>query len=204
MNEARNSIRTYWSVRALSRAEAMVALLSWLLPLAVASIGVPFGRAGTEMLAEVDSISVLAFMVPVASAMRFLEEGPTSLTRTRRRPLGLLRAGAAVTLVGVTSFGAGLTALACSLPVHHVVALVATQAALAVFASSFLGSSRGWLVPGAATLVASTPGLVPWNVNLAYNLDLTEALTWIAGMVTVIAVGRFAARGLGNARAERA
>ena len=179
-------------------------LLAWLLPVAVASIGVPFRRDGTDMLAEVDSISVLAFMVPVASAMRFLEEGPTSLTRTRRRPLGLLRAGAAVTLVGVTSFGAGLTALACSLPVHHVVALVATQAALAVFASSFLGSSRGWLVPGAATLVASTPGLVPWNVNLAYNLDLTEALTWIAGMVTVIAVGRFAARGLGNARAERA
>lgn len=193
-------LEAYWRARALSRRDALVMLAAWMFPVVVSGLGVPLRRDGTDMPAEIDSLGVLAFVVPVAAAMRLLEEGPVSLVRTRVRRLTWPRALIATLTVVVTGAGAAASATVVSLPLQHSIALVVTQSSLGVLGTTGLGPTRGWLMPGGLTLLATAPGVVPWRGNLFYNGQRTGELTLLAVTLTAVAVMAYARSGLSRAR----
>lgn len=200
MRPGLENLAIYWRARALSLPEVLVMLGVWLCPMAVVGLGVPLRRDGSDLPAEINSFAVLAFVIPVAALLRLLDEGPNGLVRTRRRGLALLRVVVAAVTILLTGALALVIAAVVSLPSRHVVALAIAQSAMGVAASTVIGSSRGWLVPGALTLLATAPGLVPWPANLVYNAQQTTALARLAGLLSVVAVAAYGRWGLAAAR----
>ncbi|MFN8098246.1 MAG: hypothetical protein U0Q21_08175 [Dermatophilaceae bacterium] len=195
-----DDLRVYLSSRGLTVSGSAAAAATWLVPLLVARFGVPLRGDGGDLPTELDTMSVLAFVIPISAVLRLLDEGPPALLRTRARVLRKLRACVVLVTLALGAANAALIARFDGLPVKHLVAVVLAQSALGVLGCCALGSGRGWIVPGTVTLIATTPGLLPWEINAVYNQQLTATMIAIAGLLTILGVTAYVTLGLERAR----
>ena len=136
----------------------------------------------------------------VPAGLRLLDEGPPSLGRTRSRTIRTFRIGIMLAFFAQCAASAALIAWFAQLPRAHLIAVVLAQTALGIMGSSTLGSGRGWVLPGSLTLLATTPGLLPWEINAIYNQKLTAQMSVHVALLIGFAAAAYLTWGLERAR----
>jgi len=197
---SRDDVWVYLSARGLTRSACAGGAAAWLLPLLVARFGVPLRGDARDLPAELDTMSVLAFVIPITAGLRLLDEGPPSLLRTRSRTFRTLRIGIVLAIFAQCAASAALIAWFAQLPGAHLIAVVLAQNALGIIGSATLGSGRFWVLPGSLTLLATTPGLLPWEINASYNQKLTAQMSVLAAVLIGFAAAAYLTWGLERAR----
>lgn len=152
----------------------------------------------------VDSGVVVGLVVPLAVMSRILDEGPVHLVASAARNLTAVRLGWATAFLCVACIGSVVAWTIAPVPFSLFLSDTFFLGAATVLGVGVLGSRLGWLLPLVVTLVASGPGLIPWQSNLLYREDTSIVLLLLAGAVTVlglIAYGQKGSLGLLSARA---
>jgi len=145
---------------------------SWAAVSGFAGVAVPIEYPYQAHFDFVPSAVVVGIVAPIAVGAIALGEGPSDLVAGHSRRLGMVRLAAVTGFAAVGIAGswslAGLVDLPASLVCEDAVLLTG----LATVGVA-VGSPRlGWVLPLTCVLVFSAPGLIPWQANVLYRLEL--------------------------------
>jgi hypothetical protein len=160
-----------------------------------ATVTVPLKYPLAARADVVDSGVVVGLLVPLVISGLVLDEGPPDLVRGASRTLGAYRLALGAIYLATAAAGAAATALLVGLPVALIVLDGLAAGGLVVLGTVLLGPRAGWLPAASVSVVVSTPGLVPWEWNAAYQREVGP---WFAGTVALLlaaALGAYVRRG---------
>ncbi|MGL5823951.1 MAG: hypothetical protein ACRCYU_03805 [Nocardioides sp.] len=151
----------------------------------------------------VNSGVVVGLVVPVAITAGLLEEGPAQLLAGAARELAAYRVATGVVFLVLVVLLASLAALPRWVPSGLVIGDSACYAALTLLGTGVVGLGRGWLLPLGAAMIASAPGVIPWQVNYLYlagHGDDLAPVTAVTALLGLVVYARCGSAGLWGAR----
>lgn len=131
----------------------------------------------------VDSGVIVGLVLPLVVMSRILDEGPHQLVVGASRALARARLCWVGGYAGAVAVGSATAWWIAPVPFSLFAADALFLAAVTVLGVGTLGSRLGWILPLASALVASAPGLVPWQANLLYRQGHAAILLLIAAIV---------------------
>ncbi|MGL4178194.1 MAG: hypothetical protein ACRCSN_19235 [Dermatophilaceae bacterium] len=133
-----------------------------------------------------ESVSTVALVLPAALAVHLTHDRLGWLALTSPRRIRLLDLGwCLVVVLAQGALAAGVAALSFGIPAAHLTGVAALLTGVAIGAARILGQTAGTAVPFVALAAMSTRGVVPWELNVVYNLDLARPL-WAAATTSVV------------------
>jgi hypothetical protein len=182
---------------------ALALIVSWVALAGAARVSLPLQYPYQALDQMISTGVVVGVVLPVGVSVLVLDEGSQQLVAGASRRLARSRAMALGAYLAVTLLGASSAATAVSVDSGLFVGDAVFLSACALLGVSALGIRLGWLFPAAAALIASAPGLIPWQANLLYRHGYADDLMpYTAGLLAMGAVGyvRGGAGGLGGRR----
>lgn len=174
-------VRAQVAVRGVSGRGALGYVLAWVAVLlvsrvSVSMLGIQLAPLGSSPL---DTVGVMALILPAAVLTRCLRSRTPELECTRSRPRQpaaalwaiVLAAVAVVSPVAVT----GLLHPAFNAPAFHTDWYLV--AGLCLLLGTVMSSTASTITAFAVVAIFSAPNVVPWNANVLYNLDLQHLST---------------------------
>ncbi|WP_224273665.1 hypothetical protein [Nocardioides lacusdianchii] len=201
--------RHYRMVSAWAAAHALTwrwcgaVLVAWAAVSLFAAITVPIKYPYEALGTVVDSGVIAGIVIPVIVSCTVLYEGPRDLIGSAARRLIVPRIALVSGIYVLTSAAAVVTAVIASLPVVIVTVDAMLFVALCALGVSLLGVGLGWLLPVVFAFVFSAPGLVPWEYNVIYQRDVSNAYLALVAGALIAGMGAYASQGSRDRMVDR-
>jgi hypothetical protein len=182
---------------------AVALVASWVALAVAAKVSLPLQYPYQALDEMISTGIVVGLILPISVSVIVLDEGPAHLVAGAARRLIWSRALSAGAYAVVTLLGAVSAASAVNVDFDLLVGDAMFLSATALIGVSALGLRLGWILPTAVALVASAPGLIPWQANLLYRHGYADHLAPVTvGLLAVGAVGHLCV-GSGGLGAQR-
>lgn len=199
---ARECWESWCAAHHVGRAVLGASLASWAGLCAFAAVTIPLKYPFDARGQVVDSGVVVGVLVPIAVLNVLLDEGPPELVRASARPLGRERIALATVLLVLVAALSWAVARTAALPTGLVCCDALMLQSLTVSGAALFGGRRGWVLAAAAAAAMSAPGLVPWELDVAYHRDVASGYAAAVALAAVTSTGLYAVRGASGLRSR--